>query len=824
MLNLNEIVIELTSRKQKAVLNDLFDEGRYYCYWLIKAFEILKDNSFSHYYEYEKLEFNAFFEYFSLELIIYEMNKENIQQRTKFLEQLLSLINNKTEIQYFNEDSQNYIETMFISWQDKNFTLENVYNSMSQIKQNLVTYISKNQLIDINYTVFILYKLSLLEYAKSLVYFLLPSEKFNCFDEIKKCVIKGLKYYPINYLLFDILSKISNEDKEILKYNWIWSGINFASELSYINEGNYYNAQKQFEKANNIFLIGLSLSMPGSHSLFFYSIAKNIHDLIYENQIINEEKIYISIDNAIKAIYYTIIEIDNFGICVFPQKILNKENVIYIILNSYNIIGLNKYYLNDLSGAIETFTKIINKIILSSRLAQYIDHFIKEVGNLFVNRGRTYLKLKKYTDALRDFYDSLVYLPENFLSPYFYISECYEYLEDYNYMINILLRAETLNVSAKMKCEIYGRLIYAYAKKNDMKNVEKYSNKYIDQINDNMTFYSDIGSIYLMNKKYKRAKYYLDIACNGDNPNAFYYYSIYYQKSNKNSKAKRYFKDYIKLSMNDLEKEYKESYSTDNNLSCFLYKYRPINKNTVEMLINDYLYFADINKLNDPFDCRLIYEYSSNDAFREAFNEVGYPKIMSLSASKFQNELLWSHYSNNHYGLCIGYEINIMEALKKDIYLFEVKYVDEIMGTQKELFENIRIIKNIRNIWDGKKYSFIEENTRENRLRTSLIISMIDKKNSWKYEKEYRLINFKYNKIFNDRIYKIKNIIFGCNAQDNDIKTIICIYKLKGKNYDIIGNKIVGDSVDIEFKKMKRSDNNLFSLDEDEMFDIKNYL
>ena len=33
---LNITVNELTSRKYDAVINDNYDEGRYYCYWLIK--------------------------------------------------------------------------------------------------------------------------------------------------------------------------------------------------------------------------------------------------------------------------------------------------------------------------------------------------------------------------------------------------------------------------------------------------------------------------------------------------------------------------------------------------------------------------------------------------------------------------------------------------------------------------------------------------------------------------------------------------------------------------------------------------------------------
>jgi hypothetical protein len=41
------------------------------------------------------------------------------------------------------------------------------------------------------------------------------------------------------------------------------------------------------------------------------------------------------------------------------------------------------------------------------------------------------------------------------------------------------------------------------------------------------------------------------------------------------------------------------------NESFVLYKYRAINKRLIESLINQTLYFARPDELNDPFDCRI---------------------------------------------------------------------------------------------------------------------------------------------------------------------------------------------------------------------------
>jgi len=819
LLDLNETANEFMSLKYNAVIKDNYDEGRYYCYWLIKTFKMLKDYYPSQYLKYEKLEFEMFFDYISLELIIYKLNKDNknIEQRKKMLVNLYKIINEKTDNQFITNDTMNFLKNKYLSWQDDNLKIENAFEKMNYILKCIVDYYSKNQLIDSNYAVFILYKLSLLEYAKILIHFLFIQEKIdveNNINSINECAVLGLIYYPINYLLFFVLSYISKNDKERLKYNWIQFSIIGNIESRFLLDGNWLNEKKQFFQAKDNYYQGLSLSLPGARSQFYYSIAKNVHDSFYYYQMIDKEQIIFSNHYSTIAIFYTIIEIDYLGINLFPPKILNKEERMNIILNSYNIIGLNKSFLKDSSGAIETFSEIITKINSDSRWSQYINYFRKEIGNLYVNRGVEYLKLKKYRDALMDFYDSLTYLPDDILSPYLYISECYDKIKDINNKFSVLLRVEKMNFSERKKCEIYRQLVLAYGKINDIRNVDIYSKKYINHISNDMVFYSQLGKIYLDNNKNKKGKYYLDIACNEKHSDAFYYYSIYYQKKNNIKKAKINFSNYIELSKLNMENEYIEINKKRNINHINLYKYRPINKNTIDMLINDYIYFSDIDKLNDPFDCRLLYEYSTNDVFRDVFIKAGLPKIMSLSNANYINELLWSHYSNNHNGLSIYYEIDIIEAYKNKIFLFPINYVDEMKYMNDELFENIMKIKNI----DIDKTNYISN------INSSLLISTIDKKNSWKYEEEFRLINFKSNKVYKNRIYNIKKIIFGCNTLKNDIETIINIFLLKAKNISINNNKIKGESIDIEFMKLKRSDINLYDLDEDINFNINDYI
>jgi hypothetical protein len=156
------------------------------------------------------------------------------------------------------------------------------------------------------------------------------------------------------------------------------------------------------------------------------------------------------------------------------------------------------------------------------------------------------------------------------------------------------------------------------------------------------------------------------------------------------------------------------------------------------------IYFSDIEGLNDPFDCRLVYEYSTKDIFKDVFDQFGLPKIMSLSASHYDNGLLWSHYADMHSGLSIRYEFNIQEMIKKNVFLFSVNYTNELKEADMALFNNIRTS---------------EENV-DAGIKVSLLNSIIDKKDDWKYEKEYRAINFYSNKISNVDMVKIKRIVF----------------------------------------------------------------
>src|ERR1700739_1359306 len=139
-----------------------------------------------------------------------------------------------------------------------------------------------------------------------------------------------------------------------------------------------------------------------------------------------------------------------------------------------------------------------------------------------------------------------------------------------------------------------------------------------------------------------------------------------------------------------------------------LYKYRDwTNEYHRELLLNRELYFSSANQFNDPFDAALPFKYNESQltddniflkhiqllkfqqpgktdgeyhsiayeqqrkgllkdyVYRESLTDITIENInkkfgiVSLTGES-NNFLMWSHYSNSHSGLCIGFDKHIL--------------------------------------------------------------------------------------------------------------------------------------------------------------------
>lgn len=202
-----------------------------------------------------------------------------------------------------------------------------------------------------------------------------------------------------------------------------------------------------------------------------------------------------------------------------------------------------------------------------------------------------------------------------------------------------------------------------------------------------------------------------------------------------------------------------------------LFKYRYINKNTLDSLIKGSLYFASPEKLNDPFDCKLDIKKSmlnasgrlkgddANKILALSTNELLYKNIQTdisrigicSFSLELKNVLLWSHYANDHKGISILYE-------------FPEEYLndgDKFIGTSDVTYEEDTLTNYFVNLISKNELSF-----REYAIDIAKVL-ISSKSPEWSYEKEIRIIRQEPGPLIIDKSF-IKQICFGLHTSDSD--------------------------------------------------------
>ncbi|PHR70585.1 MAG: hypothetical protein COA67_08140 [Lutibacter sp.] len=214
------------------------------------------------------------------------------------------------------------------------------------------------------------------------------------------------------------------------------------------------------------------------------------------------------------------------------------------------------------------------------------------------------------------------------------------------------------------------------------------------------------------------------------------------------------------------------------------YRYQTINKLTLQNLSNQMNWVADPLEFNDPFEFSLHEEYYTNSEGKQEFLELNHKqRIKNIQnqiknfgvvcySTKYSNILLWSHYADNHKGMCL---------------VFDVKE------------ENISFM---RKISYDKKLPFVGH---KSDISHEDIISVVTTKSSdWLYEYEYREVITK-KKILKDYPGDLVEIIFGCRTPLDDIKIVRDI--AVGKNNKLIISKMIIAQNNYQIDKLSVGDN-----------------
>lgn len=171
-----------------------------------------------------------------------------------------------------------------------------------------------------------------------------------------------------------------------------------------------------------------------------------------------------------------------------------------------------------------------------------------------------------------------------------------------------------------------------------------------------------------------------------------------------------------------------------------LYRYMPFIENRLtDLIVEKNLFLPCPALFNDPFDSSL------DEEIRLTFIE----SAMGCFSVENDNILLYSHYANNHKGICVGFDTQkLIQSLTK---------------------ENNSLKADLRPVWYFSKMPPFK-------LPTQPALCATSKHDVWSYEKEYRLFMVGENaslapsKSFNYDPNAITELICGCKASDETIK------------------------------------------------------
>ena len=204
-----------------------------------------------------------------------------------------------------------------------------------------------------------------------------------------------------------------------------------------------------------------------------------------------------------------------------------------------------------------------------------------------------------------------------------------------------------------------------------------------------------------------------------------------------------------------------------------LYKYCAYNTNSLAILINNKIWAAKPESLNDPFDCKIKFTPPeiNSDAFSKYLKRTGrstgnrqsdyetflkgLQECREIDINQFgvfsmsqinDNILMWSHYANQHKGFCIGF----------------VRKIDNLLGD----------IDKTQPVKYDCNYREVNPLDNNGNYDLSIFTKMLFKKaENWKYEKEWRLV-YDEGDMEEDLPASISSIIFGLRMPEEQKATI----------------------------------------------------
>jgi hypothetical protein len=260
----------------------------------------------------------------------------------------------------------------------------------------------------------------------------------------------------------------------------------------------------------------------------------------------------------------------------------------------------------------------------------------------------------------------------------------------------------------------------------------------------------------------------------------------------------------------------------------------------LSILTKNEFHFSIPDEFNDPFDSRFFSQFKGSKAewekyannnfneedkifFLNSLKEVNYkqseidmilryvtgyneyPFIVCCFSASRDNILMWSHYANQHKGICLGFRSTFINGE----YFFEMEdNVNKNLNPKNAKLCEVKYQRGKPNIYNPVKKNYHSQDS-----------FYLTKSGFWNYEQEYRiLVNHKYFDDNQNRIRKrnfkfkkeiLSEVIFGVNTDSYEM----------GKIYKIIQEEYLDFGINVKvYKAFMKKDSYEIDL---ELFDEK---